>query len=141
MQLTRLIYASKHEGRSIETLDRILQSSRANNVRAGITGALVIDQGHFLQLLEGDRPAVAQCFMRIMLDRRHHDIHVISSGDTDVRLFMEWSMHRIETSRIKKQIMARYTTGEKFEPLTMSQLAIEDMCRTLSGGNWEQLAA
>ncbi len=141
MKLTRLIYASKHDRTAVETLDRILQSSRANNVRDGLTGALVIGETHFLQLLEGDRTAVAQCFMRIMSDKRHHDVHVLSSGDCEHRLFVEWSMHRIETSRIKQEILSRYTIGGVFDPLRMSQVAIEDMCRTLSGGGWDALAA
>ena len=141
MQLTRLIYASKHDGTAVETLDQILQSSRANNVRVGTTGALVIGEQHFLQLLEGERAAVAQCFMRIMSDKRHHDIQVLSSGDAEYRLFLEWSMHRIETSRIKQQIMSSYTVKGVFDPLLMSQVAIEDMCRTLSAGGWDALAA
>lgn len=141
MQLTRLIYASRHDRTKVETLDRILQSSRANNVRDGITGALVIGDQHFLQLLEGDRRAVAQCFMRIISDVRQHDIQVVSAGDCEHRLFLEWSMHSIETSRIKREIMSRYTTQGNFDPARMSQAAIEDMCRTLSAGGWEQLAA
>lgn len=141
MQLTRLIYASRHDRPSVETIDRILQTSRANNVRTGITGALVIGEHHFLQLLEGDRPAVAQCFMRIMSDNRHHDIQIIGCGDAAQRSFTEWSMHRIETSRIKTHIMSRYTRNGAFDPLRMSQIAIEDMCRVLSKGDWDALAA
>ena len=141
MQLTRLIYASKHDGACDETIDRILQTSRANNVRWGLTGALVVSEHHFLQLLEGDRPAVAECFKRIMLDKRHHDIHLIISGDVVCRTFRAWSMHRIETSRIKAQLLARYTRNGAFDPLRMSQVAIEDMCRVLSNGDWDSLAA
>ena len=79
--------------------------------------------------------------MRIMQDARHHDIQVICSGDAEHRQFVEWSMHRIETSRIKQQILSRYTINGKFNPLRMSQIAIEDLCRTLSAGDWEALAA
>ena len=140
MQLNRLIYASKHNGTEVEILDRILQSSRSNNIRVGITGALIIGERHFLQLLEGERSAVAQCFMRIMSDNRHHDIQVMSSGDAKYRFFMERSMHRIETSRIKQEIMSYYCPGE-FDPSRMSQVAVVDLCRTLSAGGWEALAA
>jgi hypothetical protein len=141
MRLTRLIYASKHDDTDAETLDRILQTSRANNVRDGITGALVINQHNFLQLLEGDRGAIGQCFMRIMQDDRHHDIQVIATGEAAHRLFVEWSMHRIETSRIKTEILSHYLVEGVFDPSRMSQRAIEDLCRTLSGGGWEALAA
>ena len=141
MRLTRLIYASKHDDTDAETLDRILQSSRANNVRDGITGALVINRQNFLQVLEGDRSAIGQCFMRIMQDTRHHDIQVIGTADVEHRLFLEWSMHRIETSRIKAEILSRYLIDGQFDPSRMSQLEIEDLCRTLSGDGWEALAA
>ncbi len=141
MLITRLIYASHHDDTPIEILDQILRKSRANNVRDGISGALVIAKGHFLQLLEGDRQAVAQCFMRIAQDRRHRDVSLISAADTDFRLFHEWSMHRIEASRIKQEILSCYTINGVFDPVSMSQAAIEDMCRTLSVGHWDALAA
>jgi len=139
--LTRLIYVSKHERLDVESLDRILQQSRANNVRDNITGALIIGEENFLQLLEGERAAVAQAFMRIMQDARHHDVHVICAGDSEQRLFFEWSMHRIETSRMKQEILARYEINGVFDPAGMSQFAIEDLCRTLSTGDWEAMAA
>jgi len=139
--LTRLIYVSKHDGIATETLDRVLQASRSNNVRDGITGALVIGEQNFLQLLEGGRAAVADCFMRIMQDTRHHDIQIICAGDAETRLFFDWSMHRIETSRMKQEILSRYEVDGTFDPLCMTQFAVEDMCRTLSAGGWEALAA
>jgi len=141
MQLTRLIYVSKHKGVDSGSLDRILQASRSNNARDGITGALVIGEQHFLQLLEGERSAIGACFMRITRDTRHHGIQVICSGDEEQRLFVEWSMHRIEASRIKQEIMSRYTINGDFDPIRMSQFAIEDFCRTLSAGDWDALAA
>lgn len=141
MQLTRLIYASKHNGTSPEALDKILQISRRNNVRDNITGALIISDQTFMQLLEGERDAVGRCFMRVMKDNRHRDIQVICSGDVEGRLFVEWSMHQIETSRVKQEILSRYTINGAFEPSQMSQFAIEDLCRTLSAGNWEAIAA
>ena len=141
MQLTRLIYASNHDGITPEMLDRILQASRANNVRDGITGALVIGERHFLQLLEGDRSAIGRCMMRVMQDNRHHGIQVISTGEVGHRLFYEWSMHSIETSRMKKAILSNYEINGAFDPVRMSQFAIEDLCRVLSAGDWQALAA
>ncbi len=141
MQLTRLIYASSHDGTSVETLDQILQTSRANNVRDGITGALLTSEKNFLQLLEGDRSAVAQCILRIVQDDRHYGIQLISSGDAEHRLFMEWNMHSIEVRRVKQEILSRYTIGGNFEPFRMSQFAIEDLCRVLSANDWDAYAA
>lgn len=141
MELTRLIYASFHKGTAAKTVDNILQVSRSNNVRDRITGALVIDEQYFLQLLEGSRTCVAQCFMRIMQDDRHGDIRIISAGDIVQRQFMEWSMHMIETTQVKKAIMSQYTVDGVFDPTKMSQTAVERLCRTLSGDNWKAIAA
>lgn len=141
MQLSRLIYVSCHQSTGIEVFDSILQKSRMNNVRDGITGALVISRKHFLQLLEGDQDLIAKAFMRIMQDSRHHDIRVISAGREQSRLFYEWSMHRIEASRIKPQILTRYTSDGNFDPQKMSPLEIWDLCRTLSLGDWDIQAA
>lgn len=139
--LTRLIYVSKHQRLEVKSLDRILQQSRTNNVRDKITGALIIGEENFLQLLEGERAAVAGTFMRIIQDKRHHDIQVICASDSEQRLFFEWSMHKIETSRMKQEILARYEINGVFDPAGMTQFAIEDLCRTLSAGNWEAVAA
>ena len=136
MQLTRLIYASRHVGTTIDMIDRILQKSRANNLRDGITGALVISDLYFLQLLEGDRKQISKCFMRVMQDNRHQDIQLICAGDHENRLFYEWSMHRIETSRMKQKVLHPYKINGSFVPFCMSQCAVEDLCRTLSAGNW-----
>lgn len=141
MQLTRLIYTSHHGGLCAEAVDLILQKSRTNNVRDGISGALIVGEKNFVQLLEGDRAVVAKCFMRIMQDDRHGEIQVIFAADANHRLFFEWSMHCIITSRIKQQILSRYTINGVFDPVHMSQHAIEDMCRTLSEGNWQMQAA
>lgn len=141
MQLTRLIYASFHKGTTANTIDSILRASRSNNVRDRITGALVVDEQHFLQLLEGSRTCVAQCFMRIMQDDRHGDIRIISAGDIVQRQFLEWSMHMIETTQIKRAIMSQYTVDGVFDPTKMSQTAVERLCRTLSGDDWKAEAA
>lgn len=51
----------------------ILQISDRNNQAAGITGALCLSNGIFLQQLEGDRTAVNALYHRILKDSRHKD--------------------------------------------------------------------
>ena len=141
MHLTRLIYASRHKPLKPEVIDRILQRSRSNNVRDQVTGALIVTDTHFMQLTEGGRAEISRCLMRVMQDKRHHDIQVISCGDVTQRLFQEWNMHLIEASRIKEDIMSGYRTNGIFDPATMSEFAIEDLCRTLAAGHWQAEAA
>jgi len=141
MQLVRLIYASSHSNTPIGTIDRILQRSRENNGRDVITGALVVGDDFFLQVLEGSRAAVSNCFMRIMQDDRHREIQVISVADIKDRNFLEWTMHFIRASRIKEEILSRYHINGGFDPAKLSERAIRDLCRTLSRDGWEKQAA
>ncbi len=139
--LTRLIYSSHHSDLDIEVFDNILSKSRENNARDSITGALVISEDGFMQLLQGSRCAVGQCFFRIMMDNRHDQIQVVSCGDVNQRLFKEWTMHLIRASRIKQEIMSHYLIDGAFRPDLMSEFALADLCRTLSDGDWDAEAA
>lgn len=141
MNLTRLIYSSHHAGLDATIHAKILRTSRENNARDLITGALIISEGGFTQLLEGGRSEVAQCFVRIMKDTRHENIQVLSCGDVIQRLFVDWDMHLIPASRIKQTIMSNYLINNTFDPMQMSEIAIVDLCRTLSQGSWEAKAA
>ncbi|MDT7515051.1 BLUF domain-containing protein [Rhodoferax mekongensis] len=51
----------------------ILQIFARNNQAAGITGALCLSNGIFLQQLEGDRTVVNALDHRILKDSRHKD--------------------------------------------------------------------
>ena len=48
-----------------DDLKGILAASQRNNQRVGITGALCLSSGIFLQQLEGDRTAVNTLYHRI----------------------------------------------------------------------------
>jgi hypothetical protein len=140
MQLTRLMYTSVHASLGKEDVDRLLRSSRSNNGRDGITGALVVTDSRFLQVLEGSRSAVGHCFLRIMQDTRHREIEIVACRDAERRLFLEWTMHGIDAASIKADVLARYAIHGKFDPAQMSQFAIEDLCRTLAGETWRAAA-
>jgi hypothetical protein len=92
MPLSQLIYTSRPFGFDESVLDNILLSARANNVRRGITGALICRADLFVQLLEGPREAVTATLARILRDDRHVDVAVAHCGDTSDRLFPHWSM-------------------------------------------------
>ena len=138
--LSRMIYTSRHKGCNAASLDQILQKSRANNVRDMITGVLVIGENSFLQLIEGGRAAINQCIIRIVQDKRHNDVKIISCSDVHGRLFQEWSINRIETLNIKKEILSNYLVNGVFDPSLVSALGIHDFFHTLSMGNWDARA-
>jgi Sensors of blue-light using FAD. len=95
MELYRIIYASRAEGVSKQDINDILAACERNNPRRHITGMLLFDNGHFLQLLEGRRAAVSERLLKIARDPRHHDLEVLTCGPIDARLFTDWSMHHV----------------------------------------------
>ncbi len=95
--LYRLVYCSRNriQGSTADVaaqLQDILASSRRNNPRLGITGALLYNAGNFAQALEGSLDAISQTFERIQRDDRHSEVVVVESGVAEERHFPEWSM-------------------------------------------------
>ena len=73
-------------------LNAILDLSRTNNRRIGVTGLLLhLDRG-FLQILEGPKDAVLELFHAIERDDRHIGVRVLIQQDVPERLFADWSM-------------------------------------------------
>lgn len=73
-------------------LNAILDVSRANNRRFGVTGLLLhIDHG-FLQVLEGPKEAVMAIFSKVERDTRHIGVRVLVQQEVKERLFGDWSM-------------------------------------------------
>ena len=73
-------------------LQDLLLVSRRNNRQFGITGMLLYKDGNFMQLLEGDEPAVREIFRRIVSDSRHHDLITLLQAPAPERDFAEWTM-------------------------------------------------
>ena len=92
MQLMSLIYISRPFGFDEPTLGGILLDARRCNRRDDITGALLVRQDIYMQLLEGPRKAVEMAYQRIRQDDRHTDIRSVRRLDTGTRLFADWAM-------------------------------------------------
>jgi hypothetical protein len=70
----------------------ILVESRANNIRLGLTGALLYHRQRFVQILEGPEEVVLTKYRTIGLDPRHRNIHELSREKIEARQFPEWTM-------------------------------------------------
>ncbi|MBX9907574.1 MAG: BLUF domain-containing protein [Beijerinckiaceae bacterium] len=92
----QLAYASALSASKIDdpmqTLREILDASRRNNARSGITGYLIFDGAAFVQILEGDQLAVLATYVRIERDPRHRDVRIIGSQRVAKRRFGSWWM-------------------------------------------------
>jgi|SRR6478672_847991 len=92
--LERLVYRSTASvpTNSLLLIADILSVSQRNNDRDGLTGALAIIDGWFLQVLEGRPSAIDSLLRRLGSDSRHSDIVILDRRPVAGRLFGEWSM-------------------------------------------------
>ena len=96
-QLVWMLYYSKSTiaGSAVDRVREyvsILDAARRNNPREDITGALMVSQGRFAQILEGPAARVWTRFERIRLDPRHRFTTVLKASPSSTRLFGAWSM-------------------------------------------------
>lgn len=93
--LWELVYNSvafPHEMTEAE-LAALIEASRANNARLGITGVLLHHRGEYVQLLEGEQAAVQELFFgHIAHDKRHRGARVSWEYPIGQRSFSTWGM-------------------------------------------------
>ena len=56
---------------SDEELVQLLEASRENNSKIGVTGMLLYKEGNFMQLIEGPEESVRSLHAKISIDPRH----------------------------------------------------------------------
>ena len=89
---SRLIYLSYRNTDTELDIYDLLGVSRKKNAQAEITGFLFFDGRNFVQALEGPRENVSKIYSRIINDRRHRDVTLISCTEIKERAFHQWSM-------------------------------------------------
>jgi hypothetical protein len=91
--MQELIYASA--ARSLLDplqLGKILEVSRRNNARLGVTGILLYHEGSFFQVLEGEPDTLSALYARIQQDPRHRNLVELRSSVVERPSFGAWSM-------------------------------------------------
>jgi hypothetical protein len=92
----RLIYRSHSQLPSGDQghtdLGDILTGARVKNAALGITGALMLYDDWFAQVLEGPKTAVEDLFARIKADPRHDSVRLHEADSVPKRLFDKWAM-------------------------------------------------
>lgn len=113
----RLIYRShsllppgnKADGRA--SLADILRVARANNASLGVTGALMLYDDWFAQVLEGPKEVVEGLFARIRSDNRHESVRLDHAGAAPKRLFEKWAMAVVAEHHQPDEPMVATTGG------------------------------
>ncbi|MEJ2890900.1 BLUF domain-containing protein [Actinomycetospora aeridis] len=97
----RLIYQSHSRIPKTDrptVLAEIFSQARSRNKGAEITGALLITDHYFAQVLEGPQGNVEELYGRISADPRHERLAVLDSGTVDHRAFGRWSMAQVSSA-------------------------------------------
>lgn len=81
-----------------DDLEAIHRTARELNALDGITGLLVFNGTHFLQIIEGAQPAIDDLLGRLRKDPRHTGIEVRDERSVEARSFRDWSMELVRVS-------------------------------------------
>jgi FAD-dependent sensor of blue light len=79
-------------------LDDIHRSARELNGLDGITGLLVFNGTHFLQIIEGSHDAIEDLLDRLRRDPRHTGLEVRDERRVQKRSFPDWSMELVRVN-------------------------------------------
>jgi hypothetical protein len=75
-----------------EELDALLLDARTFNETAGVSGALLHQDGSFFQYFEGPEAGVEQVYSRIKRSHRHRGLIELVAAPVNGRHFSTWSM-------------------------------------------------
>lgn len=119
--ILRLTYVSRYntDNANIEVA-RILEQAQRNNERNGITGALVINDNYFLQVIEGARPVINNLLKKLIEDKRHCSLQIIECCEIEERRWNKWSMKYLTANDQNKEYVLKYSTSNEFNPYLMS---------------------
>jgi len=125
VNLCRLIYFSEANPSQILDVDQIIATSQRNNAAADVTGILYCDGSYFVQALEGRRSRVTKTYNRIVHDKRHQNIYLVSCYDIRERLFGGWSMALLQyMSQPAREQITSFFSLNAFDP---ENVTVENM--------------
>jgi hypothetical protein len=132
--LVRLIYVSRPVGPITSTVTTsILEKSHANNKKADITGILCQGVGLWMQVLEGERSQVNSLYSRIMEDRLHENLEILSMEEIKHRQFGQWSMALVHLDKDDPMVQMAHP---EFDPYSASaddaMSLLEDLIKSSS---------
>jgi len=99
-----------------DDLEAIHRTARELNALDGITGLLIFNGTHFLQIIEGAPNAIQDLINRLRLDHRHSSIEVRDEQLIDERSFADWSMELVRVSA--SYFEAKETVTDRLPPTT-----------------------
>ena len=121
MFLVRLVYASQITTQfKPESIEKILETARRENVRNDISGVLYFNREYFLQCLEGSRAAVNETYHRISKDERHQNLTLLDYTTISEREFSSWTMAFLPDLKEVSPLVKKFSSSASFDPYKMS---------------------
>jgi Sensors of blue-light using FAD len=112
--VSSLLYISQRtDSCTQEEIDDILACAVANNAKLDITGMLLYSDSKFIQVLEGEGQAVTDLFYRIKMDKRHHDVHLLSISKIPQKVFPGWHMGFEHVNETRFKFSSKLLPGEE----------------------------
>lgn len=103
---------------AIERVSRVARTrARFRNQQVSVTGILLYNAGHFLQVLEGHPRVLARMFRKIAADPRHTHVEQLALLAIDQRMFDKWFMGLLnleERRDLDHGIFERFAEDVKF---------------------------
>lgn len=95
--LTSIIYRSHaHSSISRTSIMKMIELANVHNIKSDVTGILIFNGIHFLQLLEGPQVQVNEIYSRICTDTRHYNIVELLNDVAPFRRFGNAGMELID---------------------------------------------
>ena len=116
-----------------DDIEAIHRTAREVNALEGITGLLVFNGTHFLQIVEGSPQAVDELIERLRRDPRHNGIEIRDQREIAERSFPDWSMELVRVSASyfeAKETVSERLPGSVAEPVRERVIR---MTETISG--------
>ena len=121
MQQIIYISTSRSQFPDRAAVQDILETSRRNNARDGLSGLLLVGGRRFLQVLEGPAEALDSAYARIRQDPRHFALVELARRPIDERSFAQWSMGFEEEPQAFLPQVERLTAAVS-DPMLRAQL-------------------
>ena len=118
--LVRCLYASRAAAPLVPQVDAILEQSRRNNPKLGITGLLCVSDDLFIQVLEGGRDEVSDLFVTIARDPRHAQVRILLFEEIAERRFAHWTMGQVHLGKVNPALLLKYSDKPTLDPFTCS---------------------
>ena len=115
--LHRLVYTSQTT-RPLDppAIEQILAAARTANARRELTGALVFDSQHFLQVLEGGAEPLNALYAALMRDPRHQRLQLLEYRAVERRQFDAWRMAFAAADERTGHVFRRHSASGRLDP-------------------------